>query len=98
MFFNPNFLSHENIDKILRGLASTLMKEKSVEIIDEIRNLLIQGPAHRHINLDLYALNIQRAKDHGIDNYNSVRKSYGLEEAQTFEEISSDSQTVEKLK
>ena len=74
------------------------MKEKSEQIIDEIRNLLIQGPSNRNVNLDLYALNVQRAKDHGIDYYNSIRKSYGLHEVSKFQQITSNPKTLEKLK
>lgn len=54
------------------------MKEKSPEIIDELRNLLIPGAEDRRTNLDLFALNIQRGFDHGLPNYNEMRKAYGL--------------------
>ena len=34
--------------------------------MDELRNLLIPGSSDRRTNLDFFALNIQRAKDHGL--------------------------------
>lgn len=36
---------------------------------------------------DLMALNIQRARDHGIPDYNTVREAYGLKRRETYEEI-----------
>ena len=39
---------------------------------------------------DLMAINIQRGRDHGIPDYNSVREAYGLERRKSFLEINPD--------
>lgn len=67
-------------------------------MIKEIRNLLILAPEHRDIFLDLYALNLQRSADHGLSDLNTVRKAYGLKPLENFEEMTSDSERVAKLK
>ena len=42
-------------------------------MVDDMRNELFPG------GQDLAALNIQRGRDHGLPDYNSVRKALGLE-------------------
>ena len=39
---------------------------------------------------DLAALNIQRGRDHGVGDYNTVRLAFGLSAVESFAEISSD--------
>ena len=78
MFFRPSFLNETMMEKLVRGTSETIMKKRNPEMVNQLRNLLIPGPSDRVTNLDLFALNIQRAKDHGLPNYNEVRKSYGL--------------------
>ena len=36
---------------------------------------------------DLMAVNIQRGRDHGLADYNSVREAYGLDRKETWEEV-----------
>jgi dual oxidase len=36
---------------------------------------------------DLVAINIQRARDHGLPDYNSVREAYGLKRKTSWEDI-----------
>ena len=78
-------LDSSTMENLLRGLSRTLTKKKDGRIIDEVRNLLITGPESRHINMDLYALNIQRARDHGIEKFNFIRQDYGLPVLNSFE-------------
>ena len=47
LFFRPNFLNEENIDMLIRGLSVNLMKEKSIKLIDSVRNLLVDDPENR---------------------------------------------------
>lgn len=37
--------------------------------------------------MDVVALNIQRAREHGIPSYNKVREFCGLPKAKTFDEL-----------
>ena len=40
--------------------------------------------------MDLASLNIQRGRDHGLPDYNSLREAYGLDKVSSFEEITAD--------
>lgn len=66
MFFRPDLLDSITLEELLRGISQTIAKKKDGTLINEVRNLLITDPAKRHINMDLYSLNIQRGRDHGI--------------------------------
>lgn len=48
--------------------------------------------------MDLYSLNVQRARDHGLEKLNYLRKSYGLKPLESFEELVKDKDRMEKLK
>ena len=87
MFFRPDLMTPSKVDNLIRGTAKNLMKEKNPQIINSIRNLLILAPDERHINLDLYSLNLQRARDHGINTLNEIRKEYGLKKLHSFDEL-----------
>ena len=88
-FFNPDFLGEnpDNVDMLLNGLASQTAQENDVQLVDEVRNFLFGPPGAG--GLDLAALDIQRGRDHGLPDYNSLRAFYGLERVTSFEEITS---------
>src|SRR5256885_30141 len=48
--------------------------------------------------MDLAALNIQRGRDHGLADYNTVRAAYGLPKGTTFAQITSDPALQQALK
>jgi hypothetical protein len=76
-FFNPAFLGNDpaNVDRLLGGMA-TLAQEFDSMVIDDVRNFLFGPPGTG--GLDLASLNIQRGRDHGLPDYNSLRVAYGL--------------------
>ena len=64
-------------------------------VIDELRNFLFGPPGAG--GFDLASLNIQRGRDHGLADYNSVREAYGLPRAVGFEDVSLDPGVQERL-
>ncbi|MEO1996930.1 MAG: peroxidase family protein, partial [Planctomycetaceae bacterium] len=96
-FFNPGFLGDhpDNVDLVLNGLSHQLAQENDLLLVDEIRNFLFGPPGAG--GLDLAALDIQRGRDHGLPDYNSLREFYGLQRVTSFSEISSDPQVQQRL-
>lgn len=87
-FFNPAPLSQVGIDPILKYLASSRGQEIDTRVVDDVRNFLFGAPGQG--GFDLAALNIQRGRDHGIADYNTVRAAYGLPRTTSFAQITSD--------
>ena len=87
-FFNPSFVTENGVSLILRGLAAQLAQQVDPLVIDEVRNMLLKEP--NGPVFDLAALNIQRGRDHGVGDYNTVRRAYGLTPVESFADISSD--------
>ena len=95
-FFNP-LLVHKGggISSILHGLATQVAQEVDTRVVDGIRNFLFGEPGEG--GFDLASLNMQRGRDHGIDDYNSLRKAYRLKPVRRFSDIVSDPQVQELL-
>jgi len=89
-FFDPTILGDHaaNVDLVLKGLATQEAQENDVQLVDEIRNFLFGPPGAG--GLDLAALDIQRGRDHGLPDFNSLREFYGLDRIESFDDISSD--------
>jgi len=95
-FFRPDRLANEGgIDDILRGAAVGESETIDLQIVDDVRNFLFGPPGAG--GLDLAALNLQRGRDHGLDDYNGVREAYGLTRAENFADITSDVELQENL-
>ncbi|MFT7617597.1 MAG: peroxidase [Planctomycetota bacterium] len=94
-FFNPNEISTNGIDVFLRGLAAQEAQKIDSMIVDDVRNFLFGPPGAG--GFDLAALNIQRGRDHGLPDFNSVRVAFGLPAAANFAEVSSDAAVVANL-
>ena len=94
-FFNPSLISDVGIEPFLRGLRFQQAQEVDPYIVDDVRNFLF-GPSGAG-GFDLASLNIQRGRDHGLPDYNSVREALGLGAVSSFAEISSDTTIVSNL-
>ena len=86
-FFNPSFVGDHGISVVLRGLAAQQAQDVDSLVVNEVRNFLLREP--HGPTFDLAALNIQRARDHGVGDYNTVRSAYGLPPVESFADISS---------
>jgi len=97
-FFEPQRIPEQGgIDPILRGLSASLAQQVDAKIIDDLRNFLFAQPGEVPPPLDLATLNLQRGRDHGLPDYNTLRQAYGLPPAQDFSDITSDAQAVAAL-
>jgi hypothetical protein len=96
VFFNPTLLIEQGADPILKYLATDNTQEVDTKLIGSLRNFLFGPPGAG--GLDLASLNIQRGRDHGLADYNSARKAYGLAPVTTWSQITSNVDLQNKLK
>src|SRR5262249_56341518 len=100
-FFNPGQITQTEggvqtgVDRILKYLASDPSSEIDNSITDPVRNFLFGQPGQG--GFDLSSLNIQRGRDHGLADYNSVRAAYGLSQVSSFAQVSPDNGIQRKL-
>lgn len=94
-FFRPAFYNDRDIAEVLRGFATQRAQNVDALVIDDVRNFLMRGPGGPAF--DLVALNIQRGRDHGLSDFNTVREAYGLDPVTSFADISSDADVQQAL-
>ena len=91
----PPMMMQEGLEPVLRGLAAQRAQELDAHVIDDVRNFLFGAP--RSGGLDLISLNLQRGRDHGLPDFNTVRTDYGLPRKRSFSDITSDPALAAKL-
>ena len=78
-FNNPSKLSSSNeLGLFLKGLSVEVQDETDVKLVTDMRVALLD------------AIDIQRARDHGLPDYNTLREAYGLPRVASFAGITSD--------
>lgn len=88
-FFDPDVLYQSNMmDEMTRGLVATPMETLDQFITGEVTNHLFEIRGIPYSGIDLVALNVHRARDHGIPSYNNYRALCNLKRATTFEDLS----------
>jgi hypothetical protein len=96
VFFNPGVLaSVGGVDPFVRYFAITTHQRVDTQIVGQLRNFLFGPPGAG--GFDLAALNIQRGRDHGLGDYNTVRKDFGLPKVRSFPQITSKPALAAKL-
>ena len=79
-FEDPSKLTTSfELDLFLKGLSVEIQEEVDLQLVDGMRIALLD------------AIDIQRARDHGIPDYNTLREAYGLQRVTSFAEITSNS-------
>jgi hypothetical protein len=96
-FFSPELLagSPENLGYLLNGMAYQQAQNFDNKIIDDLHDFLFGAPGSG--GMDLAALNIQRGRDHGLPDYNTLRVAYQLPPVSSFDEITSDAALAAEL-
>ena len=83
------------IDAILKGDADGTSQAMDPMAVNEVRNLLFGNAGAG--GQDLIALDIQRGRDNGLPDYNTVRVAYGLPPVTSFAQITSNVQVQQEL-
>jgi hypothetical protein len=94
-FFVPAEIGENDIDSVLRGVAMTRAQQFDSMIVGEVRNFLFGPPGAG--GFDLASLNIQRGRDHGLPDYNTIRGAFGLTRVANFEDVNPDPGVWQRL-
>ncbi|KAJ3228532.1 hypothetical protein HDU81_006131 [Chytriomyces hyalinus] len=82
------------VESMLRGFASQRDQVVDTHFSQEIRNYLPLNPGH---HFDLAAIGIQRSRDLGIPDYNTMRRFWNMTPALYWSDITSDVEVQEIL-
>ena len=75
----------EDLDSFLKGLTVEVQEETDLGFVFGMRAALLD------------AIDIQRARDHGLPDYNTMREAFGLPRVASFAEITSDTAVQQAL-
>ena len=95
-FFTPNLWTENEdlMELLMDGFSCTKCNEIDLGVTESVRSMLF---GNLHEPLDLMALNINRGREHGLPDYNTVREHLGLTRLTTFDELSSDTELNKKF-
>ena len=83
-YWNPQVTIRDtNVDPFYLGMASQRVEREDTIITPDLRGQVF-GPLD-FSRRDLMAINMQRARDHGLPDFNSARLAYGLDPVANFE-------------
>ncbi len=95
-FFNPNAIAEMgDILPYLKGMSAQVEQDFDTKIIDDLRNFLFGPPGAG--GMDLAAININRGRERGLPDYNTIRKDFGLNPVHSFAEITSKPRLRQQL-
>jgi hypothetical protein len=103
-FFNPDLVQQIQLGPLLKGIGSE-PEYKNDEMIDnQLRSVLFKVPNSSNPDCldgptlpqcfngvtDLGAIDVERARDHGMPTYNQMRQAYGLAPVTSFTQITGE--------
>ncbi|MEM9545349.1 MAG: peroxidase family protein, partial [Bacteroidota bacterium] len=95
-FFNPFVVEFAGgIDAYFKGMATQVQQEFDCKVIDDVRNFLFGAPGAG--GLDLAAININRGRERGITDYNTLRVYLGMPRLSSFDELTDNSEEAELM-
>lgn len=95
-YFEPGLTTKPEgaLDALYRGMVNTNAQAVDTLAMDGVRNFLFGTNTE---GFDLIAININRGRDHGLADYNSIRVAVGLDKVTSFDEITSNAEVASKL-
>ncbi len=87
-FFNPFDIATNGMDPFFRGMAAQIEQDLDGKVVSDVRNFLFGPPGNG--GLDLASININRGRERGLPDFNTMRMDSGLPAYNTFQEINSD--------
>ena len=95
-FWNPERLILEGgLAPVFRGAALTTQAQNDIYYVSDLRNSMFGEPGFG--GLDMCAIDIQRGRDHGLPDYNTLRESIGLDRISNWSEITNDAEVLTRL-
>ena len=95
-YFNPEILMEEGgISPFFRGLAAQKHQAVDPLIMNDLRNFLFGPPGSGGI--DLLSVNVARARERGVSDYNTIRQELGLPAITSLADLTSDPELQSKL-
>lgn len=88
MFFNPMPVVQIGIEPFIKGMGIQVQQQMDSKVVDDVRNFLFGPPGAG--GLDLAAININRGRERGLPDYNTIRDNFGLQPYQFFQQINND--------
>ncbi|MEU5872442.1 peroxidase family protein [Glycomyces sp. NPDC047369] len=101
MFFNPGLFRDVGLEAFVHGMSVQTQYNNDELVDNQIRSVLNQVPVDGATDCldaadcftmvtDLPALDLVRARDHGLPGYNDLREAFGLEPAAAFTDITGE--------
>ncbi|MCG8331460.1 MAG: T9SS type A sorting domain-containing protein [Chitinophagales bacterium] len=94
-FFNPLPVAEEGVDPFIKGMGVQTQQSFDAKVIDDVRNFLFGPPGAG--GLDLASININRGRERGLADYNTIRNNFGLQNYVFFQQINPDPEVYLKL-
>ncbi len=95
-FFNPIAINLAGgIEPYVKGMATQVQQKMDCKIIDDVRNFLFGAPGEG--GLDLAAININRGRERGLSDYNTIREDFGKPRVSSFTALTGDPEVAERM-
>lgn len=96
VFFNPLQVQLSNgVEPYIRGMGTQVQQKMDCQVIDDVRNFLFGQPGAG--GLDLAAININRGRERGLADYNTIRAEVGLPRIKEFSEITNHEEVARQM-
>lgn len=84
-----------DIDPFFKGMATQIQQNMDPKLINDVRNFLFGRPGDG--GLDLASININRGRERGLADFNTVRAAIGLPRYDFFQQINSNAGVFTRL-